>query len=78
MPICWAAPLDRLDRPGHFWAFFPTHTASLVAGILNAPWKTNEDRQNLLPGRYNEELIEAAASMIAGGLPTLALLQNLA
>ena len=69
--ICWAAPLDRLDRPGHFWAFFPTHTASLVAGILNAPWKTNEDRQNLLPGRYNEELIEAAASMIAGGLPTL-------
>ena len=72
VPISWAAPLDRLDRPGHFWAFFPTKTASLVAGILNAPWKTNEDRQNLLPGTYNEELIEAAAAMIAEALPKLA------
>ena len=70
-PIWWAVPLDRLDRPGHFWAFFPTHTASLVAGILNAPWKTNEDRQILLPGPYNEELIEAAAKMIAIEVPTL-------
>ena len=72
VPISWAAPLDRLDRPGHFWAFFPTSTASLVAGILNAPWKTNEDRQNLLPGPYNKELIEAAARMIADELPSLA------
>ena len=71
VPIWWAAPLDRLDRPGHFWAFFPTHTASLVAGILNAPWKTNEDRQNLLLGPYNEELIEVAAKMIASEVPTL-------
>ena len=72
VPIHWAAPLDRLDRPGHFWAFFPTMTSSLVAGILNAPWKTNEDRQNLLPGPYNEELIEAAATLVADSLPKLA------
>ena len=72
VPIRWAAPIDRLDHPGHFWAFFPTSTASLVAGILNAPWKTNEDRQNLLPGPYNQELIEAAAEMIAEELPKLA------
>ena len=70
--IQWAAPVDRLDRPGQFWAFFPTETASLVAGILNAAWKTNEDRLNLLPGPYNEELIEAAAVMIAESLPKLA------
>ena len=70
--IWWAAPRVRLDRPGHFWAFFPTNTASLVPGILNARWKTNEDRQNLLPGPYNEELIEAAAKMIAEQLPKLA------
>ena len=70
--IRWAAPLDHLDRPGQFWAFFPTKTTSLVAGILNAPWKTNADRQNLLSGRYNEELIEAAAEMIAEQLPQLA------
>ena len=69
--VSWAVPLDRLDRPGHFWAFFPTDTASLVAGILNAPWKTNEDRQNLLTGLYNEELIEAAAGIIGERLPQL-------
>ena len=71
VPIWWAAPLDRLADPGHFWAFFPTMTSSLVAGILNAPWKTNEDRQNLLTGAYNDELIEAAAVMIAEALPSL-------
>ena len=70
--IRWAAPLNHLDHPGHFWAFFPTSTASLVAGILNAAWKTNEDRQNLLPGPYNEELIMSAAQMIAEALPKLA------
>ena len=47
--LSWAAPVDRLNEPGKFWAFFPTMTTSLLAGILNAPWKTNEDRQNLLP-----------------------------
>ena len=69
--LAWAAPLDRLADPGLFWAFFPTQTASLLAGILNAPWKTNEDRQNLLAGPYNDELIDAAASMVADALPSL-------
>ena len=72
VPIQWAVPLGSLSRPGDFWAFFPTNTSSLVPGILNAPWKTNEDRQNLLPGPYNQELIEAAAAMIAANLPKLA------
>ena len=72
VPIWWAAPLDHLTVPGTFWAYFPTKTASLAAGILNAPWKTNEDRQNLLPGPYNDELVDAAAEMIAGNLPDLA------
>ena len=71
VPIYWAAPLDRLNDPGEFWAFFPTVTTSLLAGILNAPWKTNEDRQNLLPGAYNDELIDAAANMVADALPQL-------
>ena len=70
--LWWAAPLERLDQPGKFWAFFPTETASLAAGILNAAWKTNEDRQNLLPGPYNDELIDAAAELIADALPRLA------
>ena len=72
VPIWWAAPLDRLNEPGHFWAFFRTNTTSLVAGIVNAPWKTNEDRQNLLSGPYNDDLIDAAAEMIADTLPRLA------
>ena len=71
VPIWWAAPVDRLNEPGKFWAFFPTLTTSLLAGILNAPWKTNEDRQNLLPGIYNDELIDAAAAMVADELPSL-------
>ena len=36
VPISWAAPLDNLGEPGRFWAFFPTVTTSLLAGILNA------------------------------------------
>ena len=76
VPIWWAVPLDRLNEPGYFWHFFPTTTASLLAGILNAPWKTNEDRQNLLPGPYNDELIDAAARLVAEGLPKLASRQD--
>ena len=71
VPISWAAPMGRLNDPGRFWAFFPTHTSSLLSGILNAPWKTNEDRQNLLPGIYNDELIDATATMVANALPQL-------
>ncbi len=71
VPVWWAAPVDRLDRPGRFWAFFPTATVSLVPGILNAPWKTNEDRQNLLSGCYNDELIAAFAELIAEALPLI-------
>ena len=69
--IKWAAPLGGGVHHQQFWAFFPTQTSSLVAGILNAPWKTNEDRQNLLPGVYNDELLGAAAQLVADALPKL-------
>ncbi len=69
--ITWAAPVDRISAHQHYWAYFPTETASLVRGIFNAPWKTNEDRQNLLSGSYNEELIDAAARLFADSLPCL-------
>ena len=72
--IWWAAPLDgeRQHRGRDlFWAHFPTETSCLVSGILNAPWKTNEDRQNLLLGPYNDELVRAAAELVAEHLPTL-------
>ena len=72
--IRWAAPMGKsrdAHDTGYFWAFFPTLTPSLVSGILNAPWKTNEDRQNLLPGPYNDELIKAAAMLVADNLHRL-------
>ncbi len=71
LEITWAVPLARLNEPGYFWKFFPTMTPSLVSGILNAQWKTNEDRQNLLPGPLNEELIRAAGRLIVDSLPEL-------
>ncbi len=68
--IDWAVPIDR-KMHGEFWAFFPTQTASLLDGILNAPWKTNEDRQYLLKGAYNDELIGAAAELAATSITDL-------
>lgn len=76
MPVSWAVPIDSLEQPGQFWAYFPTNNSCLVPGILNAPWKTNEDRWHLLPGPYNTELIEAAAAMIADALPELSTADN--
>jgi len=64
VPIYWAAPLDGVKDRGKFWAFFPTEYDTTLSGIVNAPWKTNEDRQNLLTGPFNEELIDAAAKLV--------------
>ena len=66
--IAWAAPRMLRGAGQEFWAYFPTQSSSLLAGILNAPWKTNEDRQNLLPGVYNDELVDAAASLVVDNL----------
>ena len=69
--LTWAVPEQLRGERGKFWAFFPTQMDSLVAGILNAPWKTNEDRTNLLPGDFNDELIDAMAELIAGNVGDL-------
>ena len=76
VPVSWAVPIDSLGRSGKFWAYFPTTASCLIPGILNAPWKTNEDRWHLLPGAYNTELIEAAAAMIADALLELSTPDN--
>ena len=70
VPIAWAVPTSGQLREGAFWAFFPTESRTTLSGILNAPWKTNEDRQNLLPGAFNVELLDAAANMIAEAIPS--------
>ena len=72
LPLAWAVPVrtSRSQR-GRFWAFFPTESYTTLSGVLNAPWKTNEDRQNLLPGPFNDELLEAAANLIATNIGSL-------
>ena len=66
--VSWAVPIDRMNEPGDFWAYFPSTESCLVAGILNSRWKTNNDRQNLVDGAYNDELILAFAELIADNL----------
>ncbi|SCG69954.1 DEAD/DEAH box helicase [Micromonospora inositola] len=71
--VSWAVPEDKgRGERGTFWAFFPTNYATTLRGLLNAPWKTSEDRQNLYDNNpFNEELIEQAALLIVESLPEL-------
>ena len=71
LPLAWAVQKQGRIVRGRFWAFFPTETQTTMSGILNAPWKTNEDRQNLLPGPFNEEFIEKAAELVVANIPGL-------
>ncbi len=73
VPIIWAVPThgkERLSR-GRFWAFFPTEYETTLSGIINAPWKTNEDRQNLLPGAFNDELVSVVVDLVIEHLAVL-------
>lgn len=72
LPLVWAVERQGRVGRGRFWSFFPTETITTVSGILNAPWKTNEDRQNLLPGPFNEEFIREAARLVVDHLHQLA------
>ena len=72
LPLVWAVQIDPQRRErGRFWAFFPTETETTLSGILNAPWKTNSDRENLLDGPFNRALIERAVGMVAANLTSL-------
>lgn len=71
LPIAWAVPMERRRDRGQFWAFFPTEYQMTLDGILNAPWKTNEDRQNLLNSAFNRELLSAAANLVSRSLTSL-------
>ena len=74
VPLSWAIPLDvKREEAGRFWAFFPTHTATYVPGILNAPWKLNSDRNAVIAGEWNSALMVEAARIIAAELPKLSI-----
>lgn len=73
VPIAWAVPASGSQRIGRFWAFFPTTYEATLTGVLNAAWKTNEDRQHILEGNaFNRVLMEEAARLIVASLPSLA------
>ncbi|MBD0741632.1 hypothetical protein BG418_09055 [Streptomyces sp. CBMA152] len=77
IPLAWAVPTSGQQGTGEFWAFFPTTYETTLRGVLNAPWKTNEDRQNLLKNNsFNEELMEVAASLVVGALPAISTPQD--
>lgn len=72
VPLAWAVPLEgRREEAGRFWAFFPTHTATYIPGILNAPWKLSSDRNAIISGEWNDVLMSSAASLVADTLPAL-------
>jgi superfamily II DNA or RNA helicase len=69
LPIVWAVPIDGSRRhQGRFWSFFPTQNETTLQGILNAPWKTNSDRENMLDGEFNRAMLNYAASMVADNI----------
>lgn len=69
--VSWAVPRSSGTR-GLFWSYFPTKFATTLRGILNAPWKTSEDRQAIFDGNaFNEELIGVAARLVVDSLPAL-------
>ncbi|OXM52479.1 helicase [Amycolatopsis alba DSM 44262] len=62
---------------GEFWAYFPTEYATTLSGVVNAAWKTNEDRQHLLSGsELNVELFDATAELVLSSLPDLVVAED--
>ncbi len=69
--VSYAAPLDDVQRLGRFWAYFPLQDSTSARGIFNAPWHVSDDRTNLLPGAFNDELLAVAADLVVNALPSL-------
>ena len=65
--ISWAAPLEGAPKGiGRFWAYFPTASLTTLSGIVNAPWKLADDRESLLAGEFNEELLSEVLPKLVG------------
>lgn len=72
VPVAWALPLDgKREQAGRFWFCFPTNTQTRLPGILNAPWKLNDDRTAIIGGEWNKALMAEAAHLVVETLTTL-------
>ncbi|GAA2199970.1 sacsin N-terminal ATP-binding-like domain-containing protein [Sinomonas flava] len=76
--IQWAVSKSRrngnslLHADGQFWAYFPTKARTTLSGLLNAPWKLSDDRLDLLPGSFNEEILrDEIPVLVAAGVARL-------
>jgi superfamily II DNA or RNA helicase len=63
VPLVWAVPTRRRGI-GQFWAFFPTLDGTTLSGVVNAPWKLNEDRTRLIDGPFNHELLTRLCALV--------------
>ena len=65
--VAWAAPLEGAPKGvGTFWAYFPTSSGTTLSGIVNAPWKLADDRESLLPGPFNDEILTTVLPKLVG------------
>lgn len=71
--ISWAAPVEgATQKIGLFWAYFPTAEMTTLSGIVNAPWKLADDRERLLAGTFNDELLtEVLPALVSAAMPAL-------
>ncbi|GLY31588.1 DEAD/DEAH box helicase family protein [Kineosporia sp. NBRC 101731] len=70
--MVWAVPAEERTGTGRLWAFFPTHSSATLGGIINAPWKLSPDRQTLIEGTFNEELLtEVLPELVGSSVPDL-------
>ncbi|MBP1159815.1 DEAD/DEAH box helicase [Rhodococcus sp. PvR099] len=70
--VAWAVPLKGRNKVGSFWSYFPTNSGTSLTGIVNAPFKTNEDRHDILDGLYNREiLLSVLPDLVASNLAEL-------
>ncbi|WP_139224381.1 sacsin N-terminal ATP-binding-like domain-containing protein [Cellulomonas marina] len=72
--IVWAVPERSRTSVGSFWAYFPTHAGTTLAGIVSAPFQLSDDRTDLLRGAFNLHLLrEELPQLVASALASLAI-----
>lgn len=73
LDVSWAAPVaGRALSLGVLWSYFPTSSIVTLSGIVNAPWKLAEDRESLLEGKFNQELLTSVLpAIVADSLATI-------
>lgn len=77
--VAWAVPVGPVSRRdlGTIWNYFPTEHRLSLRGIVNAAFKMNDDRVNMLESLYNQEILEKAVPrMVAGALAKLSTVKD--